>query len=72
MENQADYVIGKIAQLENDRQAGWEAFYKKDYECEELREELAKLKETIRRLNNGSEVTRKLGKRNLSKRRLRK
>lgn len=48
-----DLVIGKIEDLENDRQAGWEAFYRKDYENEELREEIAKLKDEIRRLKIG-------------------
>jgi len=49
-----DLVIGKIEEIHNDRCAGWEAFYKKDYENEELREEIAKLKAEIRRLKSGS------------------
>lgn len=49
-----DLVIGKIEDLENDRQAAWEAFYKKDYENEELREEIAELKAEIRRLKSGT------------------
>ena len=45
-----DLVIGKIEDLETDRLAGWEAYYKKDYENEELREEIARLKAVIRKL----------------------
>lgn len=45
-----DFVIGKIEDIESDRQAGWEAFYRKDYENEELREEIAKLNKIIRNL----------------------
>lgn len=48
-----DLVIGKIEDLEDDRNAGWSAYYKKDYENEELREEIARLKAEIRRLKSG-------------------
>jgi cell division protein FtsB len=58
MGRQVDYVVGKIEALEDDRQAGWEAFYKKDYENEKLREEIAKLKSDIRRLKSGSKKSR--------------
>jgi cell division protein FtsB len=58
MGRQIDYVVGKIEDLEDDRQAGWEAFYKKDYENEALREEIAKLKAEIRRLKSGSKKSR--------------
>ena len=47
---QVDFICGKIENLEHDRCAGWEAFYKKDYENEELREEIAKLNKIIRNL----------------------
>lgn len=53
-----DFVIGKIEDIESDRQAGWNAFYKKDYENEELREEIAKLKAEIRRLKGGAKIKR--------------
>lgn len=55
---QVDFICGKIENLEHDRCAGWEAFYKKDYENEKLREEIAKLKAEIRRLKSGSKIKR--------------
>lgn len=45
-----DLVIGKIEEMHEDRCAGWQAYYKKDYENDELREEIARLKATIRQL----------------------
>lgn len=53
-----DLVVGKIEELAIDRDAGWQAFYKKDYENEELREEITKLKSEIRRLKSGSKKSR--------------
>lgn len=49
-----DLVVGKIEEMEHDRCAGWDAYYKKDYENDELRRELAKLKAEIRRLKGGA------------------
>lgn len=68
MAKPVDLVIGSIQNMEHDRCAGWSAFYKADYENEELREEIAKLKAEIRRLKNGLQKPGQLGKRNLSKR----
>lgn len=56
MSRPIDLVIGKIEDIETDRLAGWQAFYKKDYENEELREEIAKLKAEIRRLKSGAKI----------------
>ena len=50
MGKQIDYVVGRIDEMDDDRHAGWEAFYRKDYENEELREEIADLKAQIRKL----------------------
>lgn len=59
MSRQIDLVVGKIEELEIDRMAGWEAFYKKDYENDELREEIARLKQIIRDLQKGIKARRK-------------
>ena len=53
-----DLVIGKIEEIHQDRCAGWQAFNKKDFENEELREEIAKLKAEIRRLKSGGKKQR--------------
>jgi hypothetical protein len=50
MSRPIDLVIGKIEEMHEDKCAGWEAFYKKDYENEMLREEIAELKQKVRNL----------------------
>jgi hypothetical protein len=45
-----DYIIGSIQNLNDDSRAGWQAFYRKDAECDQLRLEIKKLKATISRL----------------------
>lgn len=54
-----DLVIGSIQSMEHDRCAGWQAFYRKDYECDDLREEIARLKVIIRDLQKGIRDRRK-------------
>lgn len=50
MAKQVDLICGSIQSLEHDRCAGWDAFYKKDYENEKLMDEIKKLKEEVKRL----------------------
>ena len=50
MGKQIDYVVGRIDEMDSDRNAAWEAFYRVEYENEKLREEIADLKAEIRRL----------------------
>jgi hypothetical protein len=53
MRRPIDLIVGKIEELHDDKCAGWEAFYRKDYENEELREEIVRLKTIIRDLQKG-------------------
>jgi hypothetical protein len=45
-----DVIFQSINQMDVDRHAGWQAFYRKDAECDELRLEIKRLKSTISRL----------------------
>jgi len=45
-----DLIIGKIEELHSDRNTGWEAFFKADYQVEKLIDEIADLKKEIKRL----------------------
>lgn len=47
-----DLIIGRIEAIDTDARAGWQAFYRKDAECDALRLEIEKLKKTILRLSN--------------------
>jgi cell division protein FtsB len=67
-----DLIIGKVEALYQDRNAAWEAYFKSEYRQDEMQDEIIKLKEKIRRLEDGLQKPRKLAKRNLPKRRLRK
>lgn len=53
-----DYIIGRIEELDSDRSAGWEAFYKVDYENEKLKEEIARLKKELRENRRGRKTAR--------------
>lgn len=65
---QIDFVIGKIEQLNNDKEAGWEAYFQLEYKYEELLEKYNKL----RRKKNGGKIQRKLEPKSVSKGRLQK
>jgi hypothetical protein len=51
-----ELVVGKIMDLEDDRCAGWQAFYKVDYELAKAIDEIADLKAEIRRLKRGRKI----------------
>ena len=53
-----DLVVGQIRNLDYDRHAGWEAFFKMEYENEKLKEEVERLKKEIRRLKSGRKIKR--------------
>ena len=49
MARPVDLIIGNIKLIENDRLSGWEAFFKKDKECESLRKELELIKRKLKK-----------------------
>jgi hypothetical protein len=55
-----DLIIGKIEELHQDKCAGWDAFYKADYELDKAIDEIAKLKKQIKELKSGSKIKGKL------------
>mgnify|MGYP001613964235 CR=1 FL=1 len=72
MGRQIDLVIGEIHDLNDDRLAGWSAYFAADNHREALEDEIKKLKEQIRRLKNGGKEPWKLAVGCLPKGRLRK
>lgn len=45
-----DLIVGSITQMNDDCRAGWQAFYRKDAECDELKKEIEKLKKKLFKL----------------------
>lgn len=50
MAKPVDLIVGSIKNLEHDRCAGWEAFYRIDYENDKMKELIKKLKGEVKRL----------------------
>ena len=48
--NKCGRILGMIDDLEKDRLAGWHAFFKKDYENEELKRENERLSKLVEEL----------------------
>lgn len=44
-----DLVCGSIMNIESDRLAGWNAFFKKDAECEVLKAKLRKIQALVKK-----------------------
>ena len=49
MGKKIDYVVGRIYDLEEDRVAGWSAYFASDDENDRLKKEVARLKKLLRR-----------------------
>lgn len=61
--NKAGKLMSAIQEMEKDRCAGWEAFFKADYERDELKKENKRLSKLVEKLLCRPKVCRKSTKR---------